>query len=235
MGINNEDIYKEHLYKLQERLVSTEKKIIFYDKIIWVCGILLIIFGGSGAFGLKLLTESKEEIGQLQDSTKNLEKSISEWEKKVDDAKLLISQTREAAIMKLSAAADEQTTKSIQTLKKRGNSIYNEIDKKINRAGEEQISRISKSSMAKEFEKMQNSMEKLLKGKLHLKAQSLKIINKKGKLRVYFINNNEDNGFAGFYSKNDNVFARVGIYHDSLKPFIEILNPKDKKRLSKAP
>lgn len=54
------------------------KKINYFNKIIWAAAAVLIVFGASGAFGIKLPNSAKSEIKSLNSKIAKLEKNMRE-------------------------------------------------------------------------------------------------------------------------------------------------------------
>ena len=131
----NEDYIVNHLHEelkaIQRKQDNFEKKILFYDKLIWLCSALLVIFGGTGAFGFKLIDKASSDITSLEYRIKQL----SDWEAKVSKSFAEIEEHKNKAISDITSYIQSLkgnlNTVSQSFIKQTASSIDNLTDEKI--------------------------------------------------------------------------------------------------------
>ncbi len=188
--------------EIENRLREAEKKIHYLDKVIWAAAAVLVTFGASGAFGIKLLNSASKKIDSLNRQVLELEKKVqnqAELQSKIEttfnDTSRKYLTDFKTNIQKISK--DEAKKFSLDTIKVSSISIVDEN-------GNEGISLTTTTSGGK-----------------------ISIYDNKGSIRISLRSDSESAGWLRIYDNKNKKTHDLGSYSNSDNPFVLLSKGKD--------
>lgn len=96
--------------------LSLEERVARIEKIFWVVGVVAIIFGLSGAWGISLLRAAQAEISTLQNDLASVRTSATEAARLVTDSKSQIEKETKHQLENVKPAVQDLAEREVKTL-----------------------------------------------------------------------------------------------------------------------
>lgn len=115
---------------MEERIKELEGHVQRLRNIVWVVGVLGVIFGVSGGWGISTLQDSKDQIKELEENVAALKGNTTEIEKLFDNARISQENKFDQHVLNKRTELDthiNDTAKSIKTHEKTVKSLKSEV------------------------------------------------------------------------------------------------------------
>jgi uncharacterized membrane-anchored protein YhcB (DUF1043 family) len=189
------DFTRRHT-EAEARLKEAELRIHLLDKVAWVCGVVGVIFGISGGWGLAMLHYASENIGTVQKKVENFDAVVKEG---IEEVK-------------------KQETKSIANVQARHEEMVKKLQEEdfpalhlqLVTAANSQVERLKQSG--DQLFASKNDFKQLTDGALNIKCQKLTVTDGAGKTAIELTAGKEGisrPGFGGIRMYDDEGKNRV--------------------------